>query len=148
MKNRWIAIAIMATLAASGATAQMSPRHAGLPSYLQLTADQIATWQQIQKDTAAAVQPLAANARDLRKQLDTALQSATPDPTTIGNLALSLHSVRQQIRAAREVAQAKRLAVLTTEQRAKFDAFRTAMGFMGQHRRGPNGRALLPNQGR
>lgn len=145
MKTRWIPLATaVILLAAAVAVAQPVPPggprsarpQAALAAYLQLTPDQIAAWQQIHKDTAAAVKPLADNAGDLRKQLEATVKAASPDPATVGKLVLSLHSVRDQIRTARENSKTKLLAVLTPEQKTKFEGFQAAAGFM-RRRMGP-----------
>jgi Spy/CpxP family protein refolding chaperone len=136
-------IAIVALLAAGAAIAQMTPQHAPRPeaalaAYLQLTPDQIATWQQIAKDTAAAVKPLADNEQQLRKQVQTALQASSPDPAAVGKLVVAAGAVRDQIRTLRDAAKAKRLAVLTPDQKVKHDAFEAALIFLRQHRARPN----------
>jgi Spy/CpxP family protein refolding chaperone len=125
MKTRFIAA--LAILAATAAFAQ--PRAARLAHDLDLTPDQITAWKQIHADTAALVQPLAASARETRTQLKAALDSTTPDPAAVGKLAIALHATRAQIRAARADARAKLEAVLTPEQKTKFEALKT-------HRRG------------
>jgi Spy/CpxP family protein refolding chaperone len=143
MKARWISIAAAAlVLVAAIATAQPLPNahnpggpRAGLVAYLQLTPDQITAWQQIHKDTAAAIKPLASQARDLRTQLEAAVKAGSPDPVAIGKLTLALRSVREQVRAARDESKTKLLAVLTPEQKTKFEAFEAARGAM-RHRRG------------
>jgi Spy/CpxP family protein refolding chaperone len=128
MKTRFIAI--LAILVATAAFAQ--PRAARLAHYLDLTPDQIAAWKQIHTDTAALVQPLAASAHETRTQLKAALESASPDPAAVGKLAIALHATRAQIRAARADARAKLAAVLTPEQKTKFEALEA----MKKHRRG------------
>jgi Spy/CpxP family protein refolding chaperone len=139
MKSRSVSIAIVALLfLAAIANAQPMPRgpqHA-VAEYLQLTPEQLTSWQQIQKDTVAAVEPLVTKVRDLRSQLDAALKAATPDATAVGKLAISLHATQEQIRAAHDAAKAKRLAVLTADQKTKFEALEAAGAFMRQQRRG------------
>lgn len=140
-----ISIVLLSLLVASAAAAQMAPPmvpRAGkvLADYLQLTPDQVTAWQQINRDTATAAQPLAANARDLRQQLDTALSAASPDPASIGKLAVSLHGLQQQIRTLHETAKSKRLALLNADQNAKFAAFEAAAQFIQQQRRRGPGR--------
>jgi Spy/CpxP family protein refolding chaperone len=150
MNKRWISIAIVALLAATVATAQPGPAGPkALASYLQLSDQQIASWQQIAKDTAATVKPLAENARDLQQQLRSALQAATPDPTAVGKLAVQLESVRAQIKAAHDAADAKRLAVLNADQKTKYQAFQAAMAFLRQQgpRRGQGGAGPAPFPG-
>jgi Spy/CpxP family protein refolding chaperone len=140
MKKALIATVAIALLAAGAAIAQMPQQQpprpgAALAAYLQLTPDQIATWQQIAKDTAAAVKPLADNEQQLRKQVQTALQAATPDPAAVGKLVVAADALRDQIRTLREAAKAKRLAVLTPDQKVKSDAFEAAVTFLRQQRR-------------
>lgn len=149
MNKRWISVAIVVLLAAAVAIAQPGPGRGpkALADYLQLSDQQITSWQQIQKDTAAAAKPLAENARDLQKQLHTALQAATPDPTAVGKIAVQLESVRSQIRSAHEAADAKRLAVLNADQKAKFQAFQAAVAFLKEHRpRANRGPAPFPGE--
>ena len=120
MKTRFIAT--LAILVATAAFAQPRPAH--LAHVLELTPDQIAAWKKIHTDTAALVQPLAASAHETRTQLKAALESASPDPAAVGKLAISLHATRAQIRAARADARAKLAAVLTPEQKTKFEALK------------------------
>jgi len=128
MKTRFIAA--LAILAATAAFAQ--PRAARLAHVLDLTPDQIAAWKQVRTDTAALVQPLAVSAHETRTQLEAALESASPDPATVGKLVIAVHAMRAQIRAARANARAKLVAVLTPEQKTKFEALEA----LRKHRRG------------
>lgn len=142
MNRRWISVAIVALLAAAVATAQPAPGRPGGPqkmlaNYLQLSDQQIASWQQIAKDTQAAVKPLAENARTLQQQLHSAVTAANPDPTAVGKLAVQIEQVRAQIKGAHDAADAKRAAVLNADQKVKYDAFQAAMAFIRQQGRGP-----------
>lgn len=143
MKKRLVVtITTIALLAAAAAIAQAPPQHpqrpeAVLGAYLQLTPDQITAWQQIAKDTATAVKPLADNVAELEKQLDTALQASSPDAAAVGKLVISIDSTRAQIRALREGAKSKRAAVLTPDQKLKFDAFEAAVAFLEKPRPRP-----------
>lgn len=122
MKTRFVA-ALALLVVATAAFAQ-HPRAARLARYLDLTPDQVTAWKQIHADTAAAVKPLAAAAHDTRQQLKAALGAPAPDPATVGKLAISLHATREQIRAARAAAREKLAAVLTPEQKEKFEALK------------------------
>ncbi|HYM61644.1 MAG TPA: periplasmic heavy metal sensor [Thermoanaerobaculia bacterium] len=141
MKARCISVAAVALLlTAALATAQplsnaQNPGagRARLVAYLQLTPDQITAWKQIHQDTAAAVKPLVEQARDLRTQLGAAVKAATPDPATVGKLTLEIRSVREKIHATRSESKDKLLAVLTAEQKTKFEAFLAARASM-RHR--------------
>ncbi len=138
MKKLLVAFLAISLLAAGAAIAQMpqnAPRPAArLANYLQLTPDQVAAWKQISTDTAAAVKPLAENAQSLQKQLQTALQSTSPDPAAVGKLAIAVHAARDQVKALRDAAKSKREAVLTADQKVKLDAFEAAMAFGRQQR--------------
>jgi hypothetical protein len=118
MKTR--RLVLLATLfAAVVTTAQPAQRLRDLAKYLQLTPDQIAAWKNIQEETNPKLQPLRDHARDLGQQLKAALSATSSDPTTVGKLTLELHGVREQMRAIREDARTKRLAVLTDAQKTK-----------------------------
>ena len=135
--KRWVLMTTVVMLAAAVAVAQpQGPRHSPkeIADYLQLTPDQVTAWQQIHKDTEAAMQPLRENARGLRQQLHTALDAASPDTAAVGSLTIQLASVRKEIRAAHEDAKAKRMAVLTADQKAKLEAFVAARGFRRERR--------------
>ena len=150
MKTRHTFLALAALLVALSAAAQPFPpagphamnRRAELAKYLALTPEQITAWQQIGQEEATAIKPLVANVRDLEAQLKTALEAATPDALAVGKLAVSIHSAREQIRAANEGAKAKRIAVLAADQKVKFDAFHAALQFVRP------GRAGARNMGR
>ena len=117
--RRRIILALLLIAAAVAASAQPAQRLRDLANYLQLTPDQIAAWKTIQQETAPKLQPLRDHARDLGQQLKAALNATSPDATAVGKLAIELHGVREQIRAIREDARTKRLAVLTDAQKTK-----------------------------
>src|SRR5512142_2216073 len=141
MKKYFVAMVALALMTGL-AFAQMGPQHpqrpqAVLAQYLQLTQEQITAWQQIDKDTAAAVKPLSENARNLRKQVETALQGTNPDPAAVGKLVVAADAARDQIKSLQDAAKAKRLALLTPDQKAKYDAFEAATEFLRANRPGP-----------
>ncbi len=142
MKKLFVAFLAITLLAAGTAIAQMPAQHpprpaAILANYLQLTPDQVAAWKQVNTDTAAAVKPLAENARSIGKQLQTALQASSPDPAAVGKLAIAVHALRAQIKALRDSAKSERAAVLTADQKTKLDAFQAAMAFGRRNRLRP-----------
>jgi Spy/CpxP family protein refolding chaperone len=132
-------IALLAAAAAIGQVPRQQPQRpeAVLGTYLQLTPDQITAWQQIAKDTAAAVKPLAGNVTELEKQLHTALQASSPDAAAVGTLAISIASARDQIRTLHESAKSKRVGVLSPDQKLKYDAFEAAVAFLEKPRPRP-----------
>lgn len=108
---------------------------AALADYLGLTATQKEAWKTIQSELRASGEALHDQARALHDQLDTAL--AGNDSAAAGSLMLQLRAIREQLKAAREAAEAKFTALLTTEQKAKFEAFQAAVEYLRQ--RGPGG---------
>lgn len=59
-----------------------------------------------------------------REALQQALESANPDPAAVGELAIEGHLLRTQERALRDARDEAIRALLTAEQRARFDALR------------------------
>ena len=110
-----ISIAALVLIAA-GAFAQGRPPAPGgerdpLAAYLSLTPEQRAAWQSIQSDLRASTESLREQER----------------------------AIGDQLRAAREDADAKLVALLTPEQKLKFAAFHAAVEFLKERRPGPGG---------
>jgi Spy/CpxP family protein refolding chaperone len=106
-----------------------------LVSYLALTSEQQASWQTIQEETRGQIESLREQERTLADQLKTALDGT--DAAAVGSLMLQLRAIGRQIDAIRTAADAKFAALLTADQKVKFDAFQAAVAFLGQ--RGPGG---------
>ena len=115
-----------------GQAAPGMPRAGGDPlaEYLGLSAEQKASWEAIRAETHQTIGPLHEQGQALAGQLE-----ATTDAAAIGNLVLQLRALSTQIDAAREAGDAKFAALLSAEQKVKFDAFQAASEFM--HHRGP-----------
>jgi Spy/CpxP family protein refolding chaperone len=127
----------------AGGPGGAGPLH-GLPLrrlavYLDLSDEQVAAAEQIFDDARTAIQPLAAEARDLAGQLRDALGADDPDPTAVGQLAVALHGVRGEIRAIRQTAEADFVALLTERQRFRLDALRDARRIFGRPHHRPGG---------
>lgn len=93
-------------------------------SYLDLTADQKAAVDKLRDETKAKVQPLFESQRSKRQELRGLLDGATPDPTAVGNLTIAMHETTQQIKSALDAARVSFEALLTPEQKTKYDNFR------------------------
>jgi Spy/CpxP family protein refolding chaperone len=93
-------------------------------SYLDLTADQEAAVDKLRESTKAKVQPLHEAQRAKRQELKALLDGAKPDPLKVGNLTIEMHENRQQIRSALESARVSFEALLTPEQKTKYENFR------------------------
>jgi Spy/CpxP family protein refolding chaperone len=118
---------------------------AAMEEYLGLTDDQKATLESQREEARKTLQPLMEEQRRLRQELRTTLESEGADATAVGNLMLSIHKQRQEVRDLRKSFQEQRQAVLTPEQQTKLEAFKAArrMG-PGKGRRGPGGRGRGP----
>lgn len=106
-----------------------------LAEYLALTNDQKTAWQTIQNELRASVSGLHDQQRTLHEQLATALDGT--DAAAIGTLMLRIRAIGDQIKAAQDAADNKFEALLTPDQRTKFEAFQAAVQFLS--RRGPGG---------
>jgi len=111
------------------------PNDAVLADYLALTASQKEAWKTIQSELRTSTQPLRDRERALRDQLEDALEAN--DSAAIDSLKAQMRAIHEQLKAAREAAEAKFTALLTTGQKAKFEAFQAAVEFLRQ--RGPGG---------
>lgn len=99
---------------------------------LQLTPDQKTQFDAIHSDLAATVTPLFQQSKAAHDQLRTLLNADNPDPTAVGQQAILAHNLEKQVQAAHLNAVSKIKAILTPEQKAKFDGFLSA-GPMGMH---------------
>jgi len=142
--KRITVLAISILLIAIGAfAAGPPPRPAGGPppmgnsdvlaEYLGLTAQQKASWETIQSNLRTTIDSFRDQQRALHEQLETALEGT--DAAAIGNLMLQIRAVGDQIKAAHDAAHNEFAALLSAEQKVKFDAFEAAMQFLRQ--RGP-----------
>ena len=115
-------------------------RHGRMAEYLNLTDQQQASARQLFQDLREQTQPLRQEQKALREQLRTALAAANPDPTAVGRLMIDIHAKREQMKAAREQMNKSFAALLTPEQRQKYDALKDARESFGHRRHGRFGR--------
>lgn len=146
MKTTFGVVMLGLTLAAGGAAlagpeagkgAGRSARHAQrLAEELGLTEEQQASWKALQEQHRAEMQPLWSQGRELREKLRAAIEAENPDPQTVGAATLAFEQHRKEMEAARQAFREKLSALLTPEQKAKFDALKASRR-MGP--RGPEG---------
>src|SRR5690349_10265806 len=136
MKRIAIIIAFI-TLIASAAIAQQ-PRRQGPPppprelaEYLGLTTDQQTQIEALHQSQRATIEPLLDQRRAADEQVHALVEAATPDPTAIGKQVLAVHAIDQQIKSAHDAMDQKISALLTPDQKVKFDAFNAARRFAG-----------------
>lgn len=135
MKRLSITIALV-TLVASIAIAQQ-PRRMGPPppprlnEFLNLTAAQETQIDALHESMRATIDPLFEQKRSAEEQLRALADSANPDPTAVGRQFLAMHAIDQQIKSAHDAMEQKVAALLTADQKVKFDAFNAARRMAG-----------------
>ena len=135
-----IVIALSVALVATLALAQEQRRvflhgpgmeREGIVSALNLSTDQKVQWDSIHQQLEASMQPLFDQHHAAEQQLNTAASASSPDATTVGRAYLAMRDIDKQIKAAHESAKSKIDAILTPDQKAKFDAIHVKME--GEH---------------
>ncbi|HXM44181.1 MAG TPA: Spy/CpxP family protein refolding chaperone [Bryobacteraceae bacterium] len=99
---------------------------AEVQSYLNLTAAQISTLQQLRQSEMAALKPIYRQSGPLRQSLRTQEQSSSADAAEVGKLVLSIRSLEQQAAPIRASYQQQALAVLTSAQKTQLAALESA----------------------
>lgn len=99
-------------------------RAEGMARFLGLSEAQKAQVQKLMEGRRAEHEALREQVEKNREQLEKALEGATPDPVTVGELVIEGHHLREQGRALREVQDKAVRAILTPEQQALFDAMK------------------------
>ncbi|HEX9202874.1 MAG TPA: periplasmic heavy metal sensor [Vicinamibacteria bacterium] len=105
-----------------------------MAEYLGLTEEQQATWKSLHEQQKTEMEPLMQEGRELHQRLRTAMDAQNPDPAAVGAATLALKQHREKVKAAHEAFGERLKGVLSDEQKAKFEAFKTA------HRAGPGRR--------
>jgi Spy/CpxP family protein refolding chaperone len=113
-----------------------------LKNRIGLSDEQLAQVQQLREDFEATVDPLFEQGHALRESLRTELESDAPSVETVGNLVISGHDVRNQIRATRQNFKESFEVILTPEQLEKLKGSRER-----RHRRGFGGRGFRRGPG-
>jgi Spy/CpxP family protein refolding chaperone len=146
-----IVLALCITAAASLALAQgniqephmkmrmMGPDPGEIAATLGLSTDQKVQWDSIHQQLQASVEPLHQQLMTAHQQLESLASSSNPDATAVGKAFLAARAIEQQVKAAHESAHSKLTALLTPDQKAKFDSLHHDMahGPMEMHMRHP-----------
>jgi Spy/CpxP family protein refolding chaperone len=142
-----IVIALCITAATTFAVAQevhMKMRHMGpdpgeIAATLGLSAGQKAQWDAIHEQLQASAEPLHQQLRAAHEQLESLASSSNPDATAVGTQFLAARSIEKQLKAAHESAHQKLTAILTPDQKTKFESLHHEMGHgpMEMHMRHP-----------
>jgi Spy/CpxP family protein refolding chaperone len=99
-----------------------------LSRYLKLTPEQNATFKTLRQELQADLKPLQDQVPPLKEQLKTQLDAASPEACAVGQTAVALDAVRDDIRAAYEDFDTAFSAILTPEQLAKYEHLKEAAG--------------------
>jgi Spy/CpxP family protein refolding chaperone len=99
-----------------------------LARYLKLTPEQVATFKTLREELQADLKPLQTQLKPLQDQLKTQLDAAAPEACAVGQTAVALDAVRDDIRAAYEDFDEAFSAILTPEQLAKYEHLKEAAG--------------------
>ena len=127
-----LSVALVATLALAQDPHRIMMREHGIgadgiAAALNLSTDQKVQFEAIHQQLEASMQPLFEQHRAAEQQLNAAADSSNADATTVGKAYLSMRAIDKQIKAAHESAKAKLDAILTPDQKAKFDAIHAEM---------------------
>jgi Spy/CpxP family protein refolding chaperone len=132
MKRLWITMMTAAVVATAGGQAMAEgPHHGGPPpqriaAALGLTDQQKAAWDAAFSTMKATSQPLHAQAKAIRTEIDALFAQGNPDPAVLGQKMIAMHAVREQLTQARATMEGATAAVLTDEQKVKLDALKAA----------------------
>ncbi|MEP7009556.1 MAG: Spy/CpxP family protein refolding chaperone [Acidobacteriota bacterium] len=102
-----------------------------LAKALDLTDDQKASAKEIETKMKATVEPMHADMMRIQDQLDQALKSNAP-AAEVGSLSIQAYQMRQKAEAAHADFHTQFQALLTSEQKEKFESLQKEMHF-GPH---------------
>ncbi|HYS52133.1 MAG TPA: Spy/CpxP family protein refolding chaperone [Thermoanaerobaculia bacterium] len=124
---RHLAITVILLLAATLTFAGEEPRLGReVAEFLQLTPAQKTAWDNAHADFRTATTPLFTRIEQLGRDVEVALKSKTADACGVGSMLLAQQAVLDQVKAQKETLQQKIEAVLTPDQRTKYEAFKAA----------------------
>lgn len=112
--------------------------------FLELTEDQKTRLAELREQGRPERERIREASRAAHERLREALEAESPDPTTVGEAAIEVHSLREQQRASRESFENAFESLLTPEQLQKWEMMQASRAAGGgpfrQHGRGPGRR--------
>jgi len=102
-----------------------------IAAYLGLNADQKVQFEALHDSLRDSIEPLLEQRHAADEQLRSLIETPTPDATAVGKQFLAIHAIDEKIKAAHEATKAKIEAMLTAEQRLRFDALHAAREMAG-----------------
>jgi Spy/CpxP family protein refolding chaperone len=125
-------LAVTATLMLAGTlfaqTGQRQNPLTGLKNALGLTDAQVTAIQNLEQTERSRVQTLMTDVRQKRQALDALLNTASPNPTDVGNAAIALHAAEARLTPERDNFVTQLKTLLTGDQQQKLDTLLTANG--------------------
>jgi len=126
----WLITVMLVAGAAAPVLAQGPPPGASpqnrIAAALGLNEQQQAAWTAARQTFWATAKPLHAQAKALRGDIKTMIDSGNPDPALVGQKTIALYGIHQQIRAARETMDNAVASVLSSDQKLKLEGFKAA----------------------
>lgn len=111
-------------------------QRARLAEYLGLDAQQKTAVQQLQLQHREEMKPLWQEGSELRRKLREATEADKPDAQAVGEATLALKAHHDRMKVQRTAFEQKLAALLTPEQKQKFEALKAAREFGREHRGG------------
>jgi LTXXQ motif family protein len=90
---------------------------------LELTSVQQASLDALQEETTEAIRPVIEQVHALREQIDEAASAPSADPCEVGAMAIEAGGLHSKIESIRKASEAKFVAGLSEEQKARYDEY-------------------------
>src|SRR5689334_523260 len=133
MKRTLLAVVVTVILAGTlAAQAPGGPRSgrpnpfAGLKNALGLTDAQVTAVNNLAQNEKTRVQSIMTDIQQKRQTLNTLLNAASPNPTDVGNAAITLHAAEAKLAPERDYFISQLKTLLTGEQQQKLDTLLAA----------------------
>jgi Spy/CpxP family protein refolding chaperone len=110
-----------------------------LSNRLNLTAEQQASAKQLFQDFHAKAAPIHQAQLALHGQLKAALAAPNPDPAAVGQIVISMHQNRQQLKPALDASMQQFQALLTPDQLAQYKEILASHPFLKRFQAGLDG---------
>lgn len=117
-----LVVACVAGVAVAGDRAhgpRMIQMHHQFAEALELTEEQKTAVKPLHEELRAQSEPIMEQVHQQMEELHALLDTANPNPTEVGNKAITAHQTRAQLKALHDEFKTKFTALLTEEQKAK-----------------------------
>ena len=94
--------------------------------FLQLTGAQRSAWETVHDEARASSETIASRQREAHEQMRKALESSSPDACAVGHLMIQVDAASDERRALHEATEKKAVALLSAEQKTKYEAWKAA----------------------